>query len=242
MDVLFALLCCSIFVVATVYSAIGHGGGSSYIALFVLFNLAPAEIRPTALLLNVVVSSVATWQFYSARQMNLRLMWPFLAGSIPAAFAGGLLHLDTGLYKKILGVFLLLVTVRLFLRLKGNDKPNTPPQIPVAVLIGAVIGFISGIIGIGGGIILSPIIILMNWGNTKEAASTSAVFILLNSIAGLLAIHLSEAVIDPRIYLMGLVVLAGGFLGSYMGSRKLNAPWMNAVLGVVTLAAALKLL
>jgi hypothetical protein len=242
MDPWFLLLCLSILVVATLYAAIGHGGGSSYIALFVLFNLAPDEIRPTALILNIIVSGIGVFQFYRARQVNFKLLIPFLIGSVPAAYWGGSMHLDTTLYKKILGVLLLLVTVRLFLRLKGSDKPVHYPPTVISVLVGAVIGFISGVIGIGGGIFLSPVIILMNWGNTKEAASTSAAFILLNSIAGMLALSQKQVIVDPHIYIMGLVVLTGAFAGSYMGSRKLNTQWMNAVLGVVTLVAALKLL
>lgn len=238
----FLMLLGLLLLVAALYSAVGHGGGSSYIALFVLFGLAPSVIRPTALILNILVAGVGAWNFYRAGHIDKRLLWPFLIGSIPAAFAGGLLQLDAGLYKKLLAVFLLLVSLRLFVRFDRNNASVQPPKLPIAVLVGALIGFVSGVLGIGGGIILSPIIILSAWGNPRQAASTSALFILLNSMAGLAAIQLSQQVIDPRIYVMAAVVLVGGIAGSFMGSRKLDEAALNRVLGVVMLVAGLKLL
>lgn len=231
--------------VAALYASVGHGGGSSYIALFVLFNLAPGEIRPSALTLNILVSGLAFWQYWRAGHRYPRLIFPFLIGSVPAAFWGGSVHLDVAVYKQWLGVFLLLASLRLFVVYKNVDRAPHPPAWPLSLAIGVVLGFLSGILGIGGGIILSPLMVLLAWARPKEAASCAAFFILLNSAAGLTAQVFRADVapaLDARIGYMALVVLVCALAGSYWGSHVRQVQVLNRVLGVVTLVAGLKLL
>jgi uncharacterized membrane protein YfcA len=245
MDPNFLLLLLLLALVATLYAAVGHGGGSSYLALFVLFNLAPEVIRPSSLTLNIIVAGIAAVQYYRAGQWHPHLLLPFLAGSIPAAFWGGSLHLDATLYKHLLGVFLLLASLRLFLVFSKEGVEAKPPALPLAILIGLVLGFLSGILGIGGGIILSPLIILAGWGLPKAAASSAAFFILLNSMAGLAANQWRSGTglaLDSHIWQMASVVLVGAIAGSYWGSKVVSIKVLNRVLGLVTLVAGLKLL
>ena len=245
MEPSFFVLLLLLGVVATLYASVGHGGGSSYLALFVLFNLAPAVIRPSALTLNIIVSGIAAAQYYRAGQWHPRLLLPFLMGSIPAAFWGGSLHLNPTLYKQCLGVFLLLAALRLFLFLPNTAGSTKPPALPWALAVGVLLGFMSGILGIGGGIILSPLIILAAWGTPKAAASSAAFFILFNSISGLAAQFWKAGAapaLDPHILPMAGVVLVGAVAGSYWGSKVVSVSVLNRVLGVVTLVAGLKLL
>jgi uncharacterized membrane protein YfcA len=236
------LLLVSLFVVAFLYSSIGHGGGSGYLALFAIFGIAPIFMKSTALALNLFVSAIAFFSYYKAGYFRQKLILPFLLTSIPSAFLGAMIHIDPKIYKFILGIFLLLAIARMLFVPKAVGEARNSPHIILALIIGAILGFFSGMIGIGGGIILSPLLILMRWANLKEAASASALFIFLNSASGLTGAFQSGLTIEPHIIYWVLVGIAGAILGSYLGSFKLNATKLKYVLSLVLLFASFKLI
>ena len=166
------------------YSSVGHAGASGYIAVMSLLSLAPEVIKPTALSLNILVGSIATWQFYRAGHFSWSLFWPFAALAVPCAFIGGQLNLPTQLFKVLLGLVLLYSAMRFFVQSKQSRQIHEPPRTQ-ALVAGAGIGFLSGLTGTGGGIFLTPLLLLMGWADAKRAAAVSALFVLLNSIAGL---------------------------------------------------------
>lgn len=228
--------------IAFLYASVGHGGASGYLALLALMGHAQEEIRPSALVLNLFVSVVATMQFAGAGHFRWRLFWPFAATSIPLAWLGANITLDPLMYKRALALCLLVAVARL-LGLGGTRQAGTRP-LPVAVAlgIGAVLGLVSGMIGIGGGILLSPLLLVFGWANAKETAAVSAPFILVNSAAGLIgALGQGEMVNDEMLQWI-MVAVAGGTLGSYIGARLLNDLWLRRTLGVVLLFASIKLM
>lgn len=238
-----ALLAALIFAVALLYSTVGHAGASGYLAAMALFGVAPAVMKPTALTLNVLVSLVAATKFYRAGFFSWRVFWPFALTSIPASFIGGSLTLPGHIYKLIVGVVLLYSALRLFLIAKRPDreKPNQAP-LWIALTFGAALGLLSGLTGVGGGIFLSPLLLLMGWAKTKETAAVSAVFILVNSTAGLLG-HVSAVASVPRaIFFWAPLAVIGGWIGSELGTRKLPVPQIRQWLAVVLILAGLKLI
>lgn len=231
-----------LFAVAFLYASVGHGGASGYLALMALFSFAPDTMRPTALVLNIFVASIGAFQYYRHGHFNWKLLWPFAIASIPASFIGGMITLDADLYKKILGVFLLIAIVRMVYSIQKRDA--TLKNIPIfpALIIGAVIGIFSGMIGIGGGIILSPVILLMHWGNMKQTAAASASFILVNSISGLTGQLVSGIAFSDYMWGMVAVAFAGGATGAYIGARHATPKMLSYLLSFVLLIAAIKLL
>lgn len=218
---LIPFLAVSIFTVAILYASVGHGGASGYLAVMALFALAPESLKPTALLLNIVVTGVGSYLYLSARQFSWRVFWPFVVTSIPASFLGGYFSLPPEIYRPALGLVLLFAAWRLLVRKDRKDYPSTPPQINIAMLVGAVLGFASGLIGVGGGIFLSPLMIILGWARVREVSGIAALFILVNSISGLLG-HLSslQHVPDYAPLLAGFA-LVGGSIGALFGSRHL---------------------
>ena len=206
-----------------------------------LFSFSTATMKQTALVLNLFVAGIAFYHYYRAGHFTFSLFIWFALGSIPAAFVGGLFSVDPSVYKKILGVLLLFAVFRmLFTPSVGTSTKALTPLL--AVLVGGLIGFFSGLIGIGGGIILTPVLLLFHWAKIKESAAVSALFIWVNSGAALLGqwstgISLSLTVLP----LIG-VVLIGGFLGSYYGARKWNKTSLQQFLAVVLIGASFKLL
>ena len=180
------LLCLAILLVAFLYSSVGHAGASGYIAVMTLFGLAPTVIKPSALVLNILVASLAAWQFWRAGHFSWSLFWPFAVLSIPLAFLGGYINLPTHLFKILVGLVLLYSAVRFFFESKTDDREIIPPTKSLAVVTGAGLGLLSGLTGTGGGIFLTPLMIFLRWSKTKTASAVSALFILVNSIAGLL--------------------------------------------------------
>ena len=241
MTAYFLLFYVLLVLIAFLYSSVGHGGASGYLALMAYFSFAPETMRPTALLLNIFVSLIAFIQYYKSGFFKWNLFWPFALASIPAAFIGGFITVDAGLYKKILAVLLLFSVVKL-LGVKFQTKDFIAKQnIFLALLIGAAIGLFSGMIGIGGGIILSPIILLLHWGNMKQTAAISALFIFVNSLAGLAGLFSKGFEFKSEMILMLLLALIGGFAGSYFGAKKMNSSFLNKILAVVLIIAAVKL-
>jgi len=232
-----------IFVVALLYSTVGHAGASGYLAAMALFSLAPAVMKPTALVLNILVAIIGTVRFYRAGFFSWRTFWPFAAASIPASYIGGALSLPVPVYKSIVGVVLLYSAVRLFFSAgKADQRETTQVPIVIALLLGAGLGLLSGLTGVGGGIFLSPILLLMGWAKTKETSGVAVTFILVNSIAGLLG-HVSSVTFIPReIIYWAPAALIGGWIGTALGTRVLAVAQIRRWLSVVLVLAGLKLL
>jgi uncharacterized membrane protein YfcA len=232
-----------LFIVSFLYSSIGHGGASGYIAVLSIIGMSNEIIRPSALVLNVFVASISFFQYYRGGHFRWKLFYPFALLSVPMAFAGSFIELDATWYKRIVGICLILAVLRILGMFNPKDK-TTDKKAPIVLclLIGAGLGFLSGMIGIGGGIILSPIILIFGWGNLKEAAAVSALFIVLNSMAGLLGLWNQEISWPPQLLTWGVVVVIGGFLGAYWGSKKAQNKILKNVLAVVLLFAAFKLI
>jgi uncharacterized protein len=235
------LLTAGVFVIAVLYSSVGHAGASGYIAVMSLLSLTPAYIKPTALALNVLVASIATWQFYRARHFSWQLFWPFATLSVPFAFLGGYISLPTHTFKIILGLVLMYSALR-FLFVPKHDKMISAPPRLQALMSGAGIGLLSGLTGTGGGIFLTPLLLFKGWAQVKQAAAISALFILVNSVAGL-AGYASNAKSLPTFILPLFVAAAlGGGIGSYLGSRRFDAVIIKRFLAFVLLIASTKLM
>jgi uncharacterized membrane protein YfcA len=231
----------AIGVVAFLYSSVGHAGASGYIAVLTLAGVATAAIKPTALVLNILVASIGSFQFWRAGHFSSRLFWPFAVLSVPAAFLGGYVQLPPGVFKPLVGVVLLFSAARLFFR-KGDPPDVAPPRMPTAMAAGAGIGLLSGLTGTGGGIFLTPLMLLLHWAKTRSAAAVSAVFILANSTAGLVGHFTSGAAVPRFAWPLAVAAASGGLVGSYLGSRRLPARAISVLLAVVLVIAGTKLI
>lgn len=218
---LIPFLAVCIFIVAMMYASVGHGGASGYLAIMALFSLLPAALKPTALMLNIVVAGVGTYLYCSAGQFSWRVFWPFVVTSIPASFVGGYFSLPPELYRPALGMVLLFAAWRLFVRKDHVSYEAKAPKLHIAMLVGAVLGFASGLIGVGGGIFLSPLMILLGWARVREVSGIAALFILVNSISGLMGHMSSLQYIPDYAPLLAGVALMGGSIGALCGSRHL---------------------
>lgn len=242
MDLNFALLLLALMVVAFLYSSVGHGGASGYLAVMALLGFTPAVMKSSALIMNLAVSLIAFIGFYRAGFFRWSLFWPLAAGSVPLAYVGGTMSLPDALYKKILAICLLISIVRMLYKF-GDRRGEQNPSLAVTLFSGAGIGLISGLIGIGGGILLSPLILLMRWATLKETAAISALFIFVNSLAGLLGLQQQGGIqITPELQFGVLASIAGGLIGSYLGSKKFNVPTLRYLLATGLIIAAFKLL
>jgi uncharacterized protein len=237
-----ALLSASIAIVAFLYSSVGHAGASGYIAVLTLVtSLAPQEIKPVALVLNVVVAVIGTVQFARAGHFTWSLFWPFALLSVPAAAAGGYIQLPTHYLKFLLGAVLLFSAFRLFLR-KEDPAETQAPSRKIAIATGAGIGFMAGLTGTGGGIFLTPLMLFCGWAKVKQAAAVSAPFILVNSIAGLAGYFSSGKPVPNFSWWLAIIAAAAGLAGSHMGSRRLPARQIQILLAIVLIIAGGKLL
>lgn len=230
-----------LMLIAFFYSSVGHGGASGYLALMALFGFAPESIRYYALVLNLVVSAIAFISYYRAGFFRWRKVVPFLITSIPAAYIGATFSINPTVYKIILGIMLLIAVTRMLLvGNKENDITHDPP-IFMALGTGLILGLVSGIIGIGGGILLSPILILAKYARIKEASAASALFIFLNSASGLAGLMTSKFSFQPNIIYWISGVMIAALVGSAMGSRTISELNLKRVLSVVLIAASIKL-
>ena len=231
-----------LFLVAFLYAAVGHGGASGYLALMVIFGVAPEVMKPTALMLNLFVSLTSFIQFYRGKHFNWKIFLPFAIASIPMSFIGGSIMVDATVYKKILGLLLIIPIIRFLFFSNFDVRDTRKSNIYLSLLIGAVIGFLSGLIGIGGGIILSPILLLLKWTNQKQTAAISALFIFVNSLAGL-AGQLTKGVhFTANMYSYVGIAFVGGLCGAYFGALRFKQSWLKNILAVVLMFAAYKLL
>jgi uncharacterized membrane protein YfcA len=233
---------CLLFLVAFLYASVGHGGASGYLALMALFSITPAVMKPTALLLNLFVSLTAFIQFYRGGHFRWKLFWPFALASIPMAYLGGLVVVDGNIYKKILGLLLLVPIIRFYFFSNSKAIEKRESNFALSVLIGACIGFLSGLIGIGGGILLSPLLLLLKWTDQKETAAISALFIFVNSMSGL-AGQLTKGIhFTTDMYTYVIIAFVGGLCGAYFGALKFRQVILKNVLATVLVLAAYKLL
>ena len=232
-----------IALIAALYGSVGHAGASGYIAVMALCGVAPALLKPTALSLNLVVAVVATLAFVRMGWFRWRLFLPFAVASVPCAFLGGTLKLPTETYKVVLALVLVYAGWRLLTagRPQDLDEEVHPPRWPVALAVGAAIGLTSGLIGVGGGIFLSPLIMLAGWAGPRTTAATSAAFILVNSAAGLAGHGLAVGSLPAQAPLWAMCALAGGLAGAWLGAARLPPVLLRRVLAVVLVLAAIKL-
>lgn len=235
------LLCLAIVVVAFLYSSVGHAGASGYIAVMTLFGLAPTVIKPAALVLNILVATLTTLQFWRAGHFSWRLFWPFALLSVPFAFLGGYLNLPTHVFKILVGVVLLYSAARFFFEAVSDREPHEPSK-AISLSVGAGLGLLSGLTGTGGGIFLTPLLIFMRWAKTKTASAVSALFILVNSISGLLGNISSTRQLPLFALPLVAAALSGGAVGSYLGSRQFSPSFIKKLLAIVLTIAGFKLI
>jgi uncharacterized membrane protein YfcA len=235
------LLCLGVALVAFLYSSVGHAGASGYIATMTLFGIATTTIRPTALILNILVAIIGSFQFWRAGHFRWQLFWPFALLSIPAAYFGGYLQPSAGILRILIGAVLLFSAARLFFR-KRDPETTNPPSKPVAVGVGAGLGFLSGLTGTGGGIFLTPLLLFCEWARIRQAAAVSALFILVNSIGGLVGYFTATHSIPALGIYLAIPAIIGGTAGSYLGSRRLPPHGIAIFLAVVLTIAGIKLI
>jgi len=236
------LIILAVFVVAVLYSSVGHGGASGYLAVMAFLAVPPEITRPTALTLNLFVASIAFIQFYRAGFFKWNLFWPFAVTSIPFAFLGGMIHLPTNVYKTLLGFVLLFAAFRLAWKFASDSEEIEAPKLWMASLLGAGIGLLSGLVGVGGGIFLTPVLLLMHWSETKTAAGVSALFILVNSAAGLLGNIDQFRVLPSDVWFWIAAAVSGGLVGSWLGAKRFDSLTLRRVLAAVLMFAAVKLI
>ncbi len=229
-------------IVAFMYAAVGHGGASGYLALMALFSFAPENMKTIALILNLFVAGISFVHFARSKYFNPKLFLVFAVLSIPLSFLGGTIDVDAHVYKTVLGVLLLFAIARMLNLFGKQAEEIREVNWGLGILIGGIIGFFSGLIGIGGGIILSPVILLLRWGSVKEAAAVSALFIWVNSAAGIGGQLYTGTEIPIKIWLLIVLALLGGFLGGYVGSKHWDNRALKNVLAVVLILASLKLM
>ncbi|MFD3292146.1 sulfite exporter TauE/SafE family protein [Aquirufa sp. KTFRIE-69F] len=226
-------------IMAFLYASVGHGGASGYLAVMALFAIAPPVMKQTALLLNLGVSLMSFIAFYRQGYFRWSLFWPFALGSIPAAFLGARIPLTDSTYKQILGACLFLAVIRMVVTLKEGARKSLPAVL--GIFTGAAIGLLSGMIGIGGGIILSPLLLLFRWASLKEAAAVSALFIFVNSVSGLAGLKTWIPIDQSQMIYWLAASLVGGFLGARWGAGFASNAKVKWILALVLVIASLKL-
>ena len=236
-----ALIPALILCAAALYASVGHGGASGYLAVMALCGVAPETMRPTALVLNVLVSSIALVQFARAGFFRWQLFWPFGIVSAPCAYLGGRVP-PSDFYRPLVGLVLLFAAWRLFVGAKAVVSATRRVPFPLALLVGAAIGLLSGLTGVGGGIFLSPILLLARWAEPRQASGVSAAFILVNSLAGLWGSRANVSALPPEITGWAVAAVVGGLVGASLGSRRLAGPTLRRLLALVLVVAGAKLL
>lgn len=232
----------SLLVIGFLYSSVGHGGASGYIAVLSLFGIVPAQYKHLILILNIIVASLAFTQYYRAKYFEWKLFWPFIITSIPLAYLGSQVPIRDEHYNLLLGIALIFPIIRLFGYFPSERKDLKKLPLFWALIIGAIIGFASGVLNIGGGIFLSPVLILFAWANAKQAAAVSALFIVVNSISGLIGNIGKPILMDESSLSWFVAIVTGGIVGSYLGSHRFRYQTVQYILAVVLLIACVKLI
>lgn len=236
------ILVASFFVIALIYSSVGFGGGSSYLALLAVAGVARDIFQPTALMCNIIVVTAGAVIFYRSGELDLKRSWPFLTASVPLAFVGGLLRIGDHTFFVLLGVSLVIASIFLWIQPEklGSVRVNNQG---LNLVLGAGIGFLSGMVSIGGGIFLSPALHLMRWAEARKISALASVFILVNSISGLAGQLARSATIDFSFIIPLLAaVFLGGQVGSRLGARKFNPLYIKRITAALILVAGLNIL
>jgi uncharacterized membrane protein YfcA len=236
------LTCVAFLAVALLYASTGQAGASGYIAVMALAGYEPESIKPTSLVLNILVSLVVSWRFIRDRHFSWELFWPFALPAVPMALLGGYITLENTWFEYLLGALLLIAGTLSLSRESLKDQAVQPPCKSVAMACGAIIGLVSGLTGVGGGVLITPLLLFCRWSSVRAAASVSAPFILCNSIAALAGNWSATNRLPPGIGQLALTVIAGSWLGAHLGSRWLSARQIHVLLGIVLIIASLKLL
>lgn len=228
---------------AALYSTVGHGGASAYLAIMALFSVAPESMRPTALALNLVVAGLGAWRFGKAGQIDWRLLAAFVAAAAPAAFVGGSMIVPPEVYRPLVGALLWAAAIRLFWQpVRLAEREPRPPSLAVALPVGASLGLLAGLTGTGGGIFLSPLIILFGWADARKTSGIAAGFIFINSAAGLAGNFASLRALPAELPWLVAAVAAGAAVGTWLGSARLPKPRLLQGLGLVLVIAGAKLI
>jgi hypothetical protein len=239
------LLAFLFFLIAILYSSVGLGGGSGYLAVMGLLGVPPDIMRPVALTLNILVASLSSWQFIRSGNFSARLFWPIALASVPFAFLGGYLELSGRVYRPLVGLVLIYSAWRLWRStIPGQTLPEVRSDIPLWLLLfaGAVIGFISGLMGIGGGTFLGPLLLIAGWADTRQTLGITAAFVLANSIFALAGRMTAVPALPSTLWIWLLVVGAGGWLGAKLGSSRIDPLILRRILALILLAGGLRLL
>ncbi|MDO9050505.1 MAG: sulfite exporter TauE/SafE family protein [Methylotenera sp.] len=239
----FSLLVSLIFLSALLYSSVGHGGASAYLASMALIGIAPETMRPAALVLNVAVASIALYKFYRVGAFSAKLFWPLAIAAMPMAFLGGMISLPSHIYKPIIGIVLIYAAWLVLRRSNQAYQVNLDlPKTPVLLVFGALLGLLSGLTGVGGGIFLSPLLLFFRWAEMRVISGVSAAFILVNSLSGLAGVMTKAPELPATLPYWVLAAVIGGFIGAEYGSKRLAVPAIRKALVVVLLIAGLKML
>lgn len=236
------LITVSLFIVGFLYASVGHGGASGYISVLSIFGVPVTSYKSMILVLNMLVAGVGFTQFYKAGYFKWKLCWPFLITSIPCAYLGSKLSIEQSHYNLLLGIALLVPAIRLIGFGPREKTEMKPVNLPLALIFGVIIGFLSGLLNIGGGIFLSPVLILLGWANAKESAAVSSIFIVLNSFSGLLGGISNFHFPANSSYIWFIAAAAGGFAGAYFGSKQFTFATIRYLLTLVLCIASVKLI
>ena len=239
---MFNLMIGLLFLASLLYSSVGHGGASAYIAILALFNFQPDVIKPLGLILNIIVSLIAFIYYYRKGHFSFRLFYPFAIASFPASFLGALLPLNNSLYKAVLGICLFFPILRLLDIFTKEKDEISPVKKRYAFIAGFIIGMLSGMLGIGGGILLGPVILVFHWAQMKQTAAVSALFIFVNSISGMLGLLIKGGTLYYEVSWTFVIVLFGALIGGYLGGTKFNNKVLRYILALVLSIASAKLI